>query len=40
MARLEELIRGALIKGVQPGDPVTVVDVQWYGSDQVNLNIF
>jgi superfamily II DNA or RNA helicase len=37
MARLEELTRGASIKGVLPDGLVTVVDVQWHGSDVVEL---
>ena len=37
MARLEELTRGASVKGVLPDGLVTVVDVQWHGSDVVEL---
>ena len=32
MARLEDLARGAAVKGVLPDGLVTVVDVRWYGS--------
>jgi hypothetical protein len=32
MARLEDLTRDAVVKGVLPDTPVTVVDVKWYGS--------
>jgi hypothetical protein len=37
MARLEEMTRGASVKGVLPDGLVTVVDVQWHGSDVVEL---
>jgi len=37
MARLEDLRRGALVKGVLPGGPVTVVDVKWHGSTVIEL---
>ncbi|MFH1743357.1 MAG: helicase-related protein [bacterium] len=37
MARLEDLKRGALVKGILPGGPVTVVDVKWHGSAVVEL---
>lgn len=37
MARLEELARGASVQGVVPGEPVTVVDVKWFGSSAVEL---
>jgi superfamily II DNA or RNA helicase len=37
MARLEELTRGATVKGVLPDALVTVVDVRWHGSDVVEL---
>ena len=37
MARLEELTRGASVKGVLPDGLVTVVDVQWHGSEVVEL---
>jgi len=32
MARLEELTRGAQVKGILPGAVVRVVDVQWHGA--------
>jgi hypothetical protein len=31
MARLEELTRGAAVKGVLPEAVVSVVDVKWHG---------
>jgi len=31
MARLEELSRGASIKGILPDGLVTIVDVRWHG---------
>jgi len=37
MARLEELTRGASVKGVLPDGLVTIVDVTWHGSDVVEL---
>ena len=37
MARLEDLTRGATIKGILPDQLVTVVDVKWYGSNVVEL---
>jgi len=37
MATLEELTRGAAVRGVLPDGLVTVVDVAWYGSNMVEL---
>ena len=37
MARLEELTRGARVKGILPDAVVTVVDVRWIGSVAVEL---
>jgi SNF2 family DNA or RNA helicase len=37
MARLEELTRGATVKGVLPDSLVTVVDVKWHGSSVAEL---
>jgi superfamily II DNA or RNA helicase len=37
MARLEELTRGASVKGVLPDGLVTIVDVKWHGSDVIEL---
>jgi superfamily II DNA or RNA helicase len=37
VAKLEELKRGAIVRGVTPSGPVTVVDVNWYGSDALEL---
>ncbi len=37
MARLEELTRGAAVKGVLPDGLVTVVDAKWYGASVVEL---
>ncbi len=37
MARLEDLTRGASVKGVLPDGPVTVVDARWHGSAVVEL---
>lgn len=35
--KLEELRRGAQVQGVEPNQPVTVVDVQWHGTIAVEL---
>jgi superfamily II DNA or RNA helicase len=37
MARLEDLARGATVRGVAANSAVTVIDVKWYGSDVVEL---
>jgi len=37
MARLEDLKRGALVKGVLLGSPVTVIDVKWHGATVIEL---
>jgi hypothetical protein len=37
MTKLEDLKRGATVKGVVPDCMVTVVDVKWYGSAAVEL---
>ena len=37
MARLEDLTRGALVKGVLPNGSVSVVDVKWHGSAVAEL---
>jgi superfamily II DNA or RNA helicase len=37
MAKLEDLTRGAAVKGIHPDCLVTVIDVKWYGSAAVEL---
>ena len=37
MARLEDLTRGASLKGILPDSIVTVVDVKWHGSSVIEL---
>jgi len=37
MARLEDITRGATIKGILPDDLVTIVDVEWHGTSAVTL---
>ncbi|MCQ3809095.1 MAG: DUF3883 domain-containing protein [Acidimicrobiia bacterium] len=37
MGRLEELTKGARVRGVAPIEVVTVIDAEWIGSDAVNL---
>ncbi len=37
MVRLEDISRGAIVEGVSPNSAVTVMDVQWHGSDVVEL---
>ncbi len=32
LTRLEDLCRGALVRGVHPSGPVTIIDVTWHGS--------
>ncbi|MBX6378427.1 MAG: hypothetical protein IRY95_07750 [Clostridia bacterium] len=36
-ARLEDLSPNALVRGIVPDAPVTVVSVQWFGSHAVEL---
>ena len=37
MSTLESLTRNAAVKGIVPDSLVTVVDVQWYGSQSLEL---
>src|SRR4051794_37564565 len=37
MAQLEELKAGSLIQGITPGQPVTIVDLKWIGSDAIDV---
>jgi len=37
MARLEDLTKGALVRGVLTDRAVKVVDVDWHGSNAVTL---
>ena len=37
MARLEQLTRGATVKGILPDALVAVVDVQWHGDVAITL---
>ena len=37
IARLEELTKGALVRGVAPDAAVTVVDVTWHGTQAITL---
>src|SRR6202035_5398923 len=37
MAKLEDLTRGAAVRGILPDCLVTVIDVRWYGSAAVEL---
>ncbi len=37
MARLEDLKRGATVKGILPDQVATVVDVKWFGSSVIEL---
>jgi len=34
---LEDLTKGATVKGILPNQVVTIVDVKWFGSDVVEL---
>lgn len=37
LARLEDITRGSTVKGILPGEMVTVVDVRWLGSVAIEL---
>jgi len=37
LAQLEDLKRGAIVKGILPSQQVTVVDVKWFGSAVIEL---
>src|ERR1017187_10255202 len=37
MAKLEDLKRGATVRGILPDCLVTVIDVKWYGSAAIEL---
>ena len=37
MAKLEDLKRGAQVRGIDPHQPVTVVDIQWHGMNAIEL---
>ncbi len=37
MARLEDLTRGASLRGILPDSLVTIINVSWYGSEAVEL---
>jgi hypothetical protein len=37
MARLEDLQRGASVKGILPDSLVTIVDIKWHGSNVAEL---
>lgn len=37
MARLEELTRGAALRGILPDRIVTVIDINWHGDDVIEL---
>ena len=37
MAKLEELTKGAQIKGILPNETVTVIDVKWHGSSVIEM---
>lgn len=36
-ARLDELIPGASVRGLVPGEPVTVVAAEWHGKSVITL---
>jgi hypothetical protein len=38
MSKLEDLKRGATVKGILPDCLVTVINVKWYGSAAIELN--
>jgi hypothetical protein len=37
MARLEDLKARSLVQGIKSGQPVTIVDLKWFGSDVVEI---
>ncbi|MCL4237392.1 MAG: DEAD/DEAH box helicase [Anaerolineae bacterium] len=37
MMKLEDLKRGAQVKGIDPHQPVTAIDIQWHGANAVEL---
>jgi len=37
MARLEDLTRGAQLKGIRADGPVEVIDVKWHGTSAAEL---
>lgn len=37
MTKLENLNSGAVIKGILPHEPVTIINVTWHGSDAVEV---
>jgi SNF2 family DNA or RNA helicase len=37
MVKLEELKKGALVKGIIPTGPITVIDVKWHGDSVIEL---
>jgi hypothetical protein len=37
MARLEELTRGVIVKGILPNQSITVIDAKWYEGDVIEL---
>lgn len=37
MARLEEIVRGATVKGILPDGLVTIIDIAWHGSTAVTV---
>ena len=37
MARLEDLTRGAQVRGLNPNGPVTIIDVKWHGTACVEV---
>ena len=37
MAKLEDLKRNAQVKGLNPSGPVSILNVQWHGSDVVEV---
>jgi hypothetical protein len=37
MACLEDLKEGAIIKGIRPDGPVTIINVEWHGDSVVEI---
>lgn len=37
MARLEDLVEGTSVAGLNPREPVTVIHVKWFGGHAIEL---
>ena len=37
MSKLEDLENGSIIKGISSEGPITIKNIEWHGSDIINL---